>query len=288
MANVRPGWIGYADIGGLKVRCTDFNVKMTQKLLFYDHIIGLRDSIPVDIFDAKKDDAAFNEQKIFWRGSTKIVEGSINFPLTELSAAAFFYEAYTGEEFDVSLVYSCDISKIYKYCRVNTYSFTATAGEGATVSVGVMGVDVEDGDPVEPYEDPEKIISWDAISIAGTGADTGIVSFDFTINNNCMPIYTAGTNMGTGGPAGGTSPLLAHAIRVGMQSVTGSVTLYNDYGDPNQFVESAVEKTITVSAGGVFEAELTVVFEYPENTGQVSPNIRVIPFAGVATAVQGV
>jgi len=284
MQNVRSGWMGYAEIGEKKVRCTDFNVKLTQKVLFYDHTIGLRDSIPSEILGSKEDDGSFNEQKIFWRGSTKIVEGAINFPLTEFSANAFFQQACKGDEFDVLLVYSCDVAKLYKYCRVNTYSFTATAGEGANVSVGVMGIDIQEGIG-GTYEILEKIITWDEITINGTGADKGIVSFDFAINNNCIPIYTAGTNLGVGGTAGGTSELLAHKIRIGMQEVTGSITLYNDYGDPNVFVEEASEKTIKISAGGIFNAELKVVFEYPGNTGQVSPHIRVIPFVGVAHAV---
>jgi hypothetical protein len=280
-----PGFMGYAEIGSYKVRCTDFNVQLAQKPVFYDHIIGLRDSIPTDILGSKKDDGMFNEQKIFWRGSTKIVEGTINFPMTSESADAFFSEAYSGDEFDMSLYYACDKGADFKSCRVNTYSFTATAGEGVNVSVGIMGKEEDIGGSPSEYTEAEKIITWDSVSISGTDFDDAIMSFEFTINNNCIPIYTSGTNNTDTGST--STKLLAHAIRVGMQTVTGSVTFFNDYGPAEVYVEDATEKTISIDVGGrAFAAELTVVFEHPQRTGQVSPYIKVIPFAGVATAVQ--
>ncbi len=109
---VKAGYMGYAEIGGIKVRCSDFNVKLSQDVLFYDHIIGLRDSIPTDILESKGDVGAWNEQKLFYRAATKIVEGQVSFPLLETSANAFFEEAKTGDYFDLNLYYSCDVGKI--------------------------------------------------------------------------------------------------------------------------------------------------------------------------------
>lgn len=283
---VQAGYMGYVEVDSYKVRCTDFNVKLKQDAVFYDHTIGLRDSIPAGILDSKGDDASFNEQKIFWRASTKIIEGSINFPLVELSTRAFFYQAYTGEDFDVNVYYSCDTGKTFTLCKVNTYSMTITAGEPTNVSVGIMGIDVLEGSAPTPYEEPEKIVTYDAVKIEGSGADTGIVSFEFTINNNCIPIYTAGTNIGDPSAAVPIAPLLAHKIRVGMQTVTGSITFYNDIGPADEFVESLIPREIKISIGDTFAAKLNVLYQYPERTGQVSPYIRTIPFVGVGEAVQ--
>jgi len=273
---IEAGYLGYAVVNGLKVRCTDFNVKMVQNVLFYDHIIGLRDSVPTSILGSKGDNASWNEQKIFYRPGTKIVEGSVSFPLLETSASAFYIDACKGNDINVDLFYGCHSGKEFKRCKVNTYSFTATAGEGGTVTASIMGIDVEDGEDVEIYDTAEKIITWDEIKISGAGANTGIVSLDFTINNNCIPIYTAGNNIST--------PLLAKEIRVGMQAVTGSISFYNEIGPEDGFVESEEPRTITVKAG-IFSATLTVLYQYPERSGQVPAYVRTIPFVGVGRAV---
>jgi len=278
MAIVNAGYMGYAHVGNAKVRCTDFNVKLTQNVLFYDHTIGLRDSIPQTILGSKGDGGEWNEQKIFYRPGTKIVEGSISFPFAN---AAFFKEAYTGDNFDLDLYYSCYTGKTFTDCKVNSYSLTATAGEGGSVSITVMGVNVKDLGAPDIYSDPEKIISWDEIKIVGAGVTEGIVAFDFTVNNNCIPIYTAGANVGTGAD----SALLVKEIRVGMQEVNGSVSFYNDLGPEDEFVEDTEPRDITIHAG-TFAARLKVLYQYPERAGSVSPYIRTIPFVGVGHAVQ--
>jgi len=284
--SVKAGFRGYVELGGIIVRCTDFSVKLSQEALFYDHTIGLRDSVPDSILDTKGDDAEWNEQKIFWRASPKLVEGAISYPLAELSADAFFLEAANGDTLDdLDLYYSCEAGKRFKFCKVNSYAFTATAGEVPSVSVGLMGAYVEDKGAPPIYDIPEKLITWDEVDISGTGADEHIVSFEFSVNNNCMPIYTAGTNLGVGGLADGISPLLVNDIRVGMQTVTGSVTFYNDEGPLDTFVEEQVPLVITITAG-LLTVQLNVLYLYPEREGRTNAYIRTIPFHGVELAVQ--
>ena len=60
-----PGYMGYAQVGSYKIRCTDFNVYLKQDNIFYDHTIGLRDSVPDDILTSKGDNGSWNVQKIF-------------------------------------------------------------------------------------------------------------------------------------------------------------------------------------------------------------------------------
>lgn len=280
---VKAGYMGWAEVGDYKVRCTDFNVKLRQDVLFYDHIIGLRDSIPTSIFGGKgeADPPAFNKQKIFYRPSVKIVEGNINFPLAEWSAKAFFEPAYKGDSTDITLIYACGVKRKFTDCKINTYNFSATSGELANISISVMGksIDPDSGTSEEIYDTPEKLITFDNVKIIGTGGDDGIVSFDFSINNNCIPIYTAGTNMAT-------DKLLANDIRVGMQQVTGSITFYNDIGPIDTFIETiTAPQTVTVTAGD-FSAELTILYQYPERQGQVSAYVRTIPFVCVDYAVK--
>jgi hypothetical protein len=278
MPTVKAGYLGYAEISGTKVRCTDFNVQVKQDVLFYDHTIGLRDNIPSAILGGKGDQAQWNEQKIFWRAATKIIEGNVSFPMSEFSANAFFDQAWKGDWFDFSLYYSCENGKMFKECRVNTYNFSITAGDVANVSVGVIGKNISEATPAV-YDRLEKLITWDKVEIGGVGDQ--IVSLDFTINNNCIPIYTSGTN------TGGISPLIPNDIRVGMQSLTGSVSFYNNAGPTDSFVEVNTPQFITISAGS-FNATLNVLYQYPERNGAVSAYIKTVPFVGVGHAVEGV
>lgn len=287
--SVKAGFMGYVEVDGILIRCTDYNLKLTQEASFYDHIIGLRDTIPTDILGAKGDSgttgSAGNEQKIFWRATTKIVEGTVSYPLAELSANAFYDAAYTGDWLsDVNVYYSCETGKTFNLCKVNTYSFNATAGEGANISVGLMGAYVEDAGAPPIYDTPEKLITFDEIEIIGTGADDRIVSFEFNINNNCMPIYTAGTNLGVGGVTGGISNLVVNDIRVGMQTLSGSITFYNDAGPADDFVETDTPVTIGITAG-TFSATLNVLLWYPERQGATSAYVRTVTFGGVEVAV---
>ena len=84
--DIKPGYLGILDLNGQKIRCTAFNVVPRQEPLFYDHIIGLRDSIPSTVFDDKQDDGSLNAQKKFWRPSVKIYQGGISYPMTQYSA----------------------------------------------------------------------------------------------------------------------------------------------------------------------------------------------------------
>ena len=52
---INSGLMGYANIGGTIVRCSDFNVNQKQDPIFFDHVIGLRDSIPTSIYNIKQD-----------------------------------------------------------------------------------------------------------------------------------------------------------------------------------------------------------------------------------------
>jgi len=284
MAIANPGYMGWVELGTYNIRCTDFNLALRQDNLFYDHIIGLRDSIPSSILDAKGDVAAFNPQKMFWRAGVKIVDGSVSFPMSENSADAFLQEAIKGDDFDINLYYNCEKAQTFTGCKANTYSFSASPGDIATVSVGVMGKALSKTEPAyaENPTDAEKLITWDEIKVTGTEGDNSLAHIEFTINNNCIPIYTSGTNNTTVA----TDPKLSpKTIRVGMQQVTGTMVFWGKTGPTDTAIEDSVPKTITIDAGP-FSATLTVLFQFPTLASEISSIMRTVTFVGVDTAIQ--
>ena len=235
---VNPGYIGIAQIGSEKIRCSGFNVNPKQDIIFYDHIVGLRDSTPIDLNEGKGDIADFgsfpnNLQKTMFRTGVKIIQGTMDFPLTENIGSEIFNLAAQGEWFDIDFDYDCESSRRFIDCKINTYSFSIVAGDIATVSLGIIGIGLEDyttASIVGNYTTAEKLVTWDKVDINVNASQSGelwdnLQSFEMTINNNIRPIYTSGSNQTTGGAvANNLNPL---NLRVGMQHVTGTITKYN-------------------------------------------------------------
>jgi len=290
MAEIYPGFIGVAIINNSigdypPARCTEFSVNVKQEPLFYDHIIGLRDTIPTSIYDIKGDEDDYGEgpsnlQKILWRPGVKICQGGFSFPWTDDNLGLLWKEAITGASFDMNFQYACDLAREFTGCKVNSFNFKVASGDIVSSTLDIMAIHEDMADySKETIDTPAKILTWDSVSITSDVIDSvDIVNFDFTINNNCMPIYTAGNNVGNSDTGSG-DPLEAKEIRVGMQQLTGSISFYNL--DSLAYLDDISSPTsINVNVGG-FSFELTVVFKPMEQSASVGPVIRVLPFVGV-------
>ncbi len=69
---VRPGYMGLASIDGSYIRCTSFSVNPSQEATFYDHVIGLKDTVPSNSA-TKGEDLGItyaNTQKRIWEKSS--------------------------------------------------------------------------------------------------------------------------------------------------------------------------------------------------------------------------
>lgn len=274
IGEINPGYMGTATVGGAKLRCTNFNVNPRQEPLFYDHTIGLRDSVPGSIFGGKGDTGARNPQKVIMRPGVKICQGNISHPLTEFSGSTLFDKARTGDDFDMDFVYICDGSgRGYSKCKVNSFTFSATAGDFARVTAEIMGISVGGGGGGTNTKE-EKIVTWDAVTVSGAG-DLPIQSVTLNVNNNCMPIYTAGGNT--------AFKLFPVKIRVGIQEVTGNISFYNE-GVPLTFLDEVTPAQLSITAPGL-GIEATVVYKPQEIAGSVSPVIATLPFVGVGQAL---
>lgn len=293
MANtVRAGYMGLADLGGTKVRCTSFSVNPTQDVLFYNHTIGLRDTVPTDnatkgaISESSTD---INIQRRIWRPSPISIAGGISFPATETSLVNVFNLARYANYFDINFNYYCDTgsssqSRKFTDCRINGFDMSVVAGDIVNINADVVCKNVETDAHNEHYKVPEKLITWDKVPTKVTDApfnvdDMLIQGFNFKINNNIQTIYTA-NNTGSALPPTTTESLLPTDLRIGMQEVTGSITVYLDSG--KEFIPIALPTYAhIIVAMPNLNLNMTVVFKSNQMEGQVGPIMTQLPFVGV-------
>lgn len=289
MANsVRAGFMGLADLGGTLVRCTSFSVNPNQDVLFYNHVIGLRDTVPTD--NATKGEIPngsidVNIQRKIWRPSPISIAGGVSFPATETSLKNLFALARYANYFDIDFTYYCPVgisgefnARIFENCRINGFDFSVAAGDIVNINMDVVAKNVENADQTISYETPEKFITWDKAHTVVTSApfnvdDMLISGLDFKINNNIQTIYTNGTTSTT-------ESLLPYDLRVGMQEVSGNLTVYMDSG--LEFIPINVSEPAIISVAlPNLTLRMTVVFKSNQMEGVVGPIVTQLPFVCV-------
>ena len=283
---INGGYLGIAQINGNKFRCTAFTVNVKQDVQFYDHILGLRDSAPSGN-SIKGDVGELNVQKYAWRPGVKVVSGNISFPATVGSLQQVYDLAQTGDDFTLRFDYSCpgEVRRTFSFCKINSMSFSVTAGDIVNVELDIIGraiVEDEDGSP--RFRTSQKLITWDVVRVTSDSSDE-VFSLNFTVNNNCMPIYTAGSNQ--------TNDLFPKKIRVGMQEVTGIISYYKkgvDYVGLNASTDLSrigidIRNLNDRCDDGAFVEELCVIYKPIERSGNIGAIINSLPFVGVGRAL---
>lgn len=278
---IHPGFMGHASVAGWpQVRCTDFSVNVKQEPIFYDHTIGLRDSISTNIYDVKGDDDSHNPQKIFWRPGVKLAQGIFGFPWTTNNLGVLLNQAIYGDDFDMSFYYTCGIGRRFKNCKVNSYSLKLTNGDFVSSTVDIMTphMEVDDVLNLTPVISTEKLVTWDSVVITGLpNAIAEVVSFDLTINNGVLPIYTAGQN-------NSGDKLEPKELRVGMQMVSGSVSYYT-YNNLVFMENISTSTSVGITIGSYQTINLKLVFKPMEQSAATGAVIRTVPFVGVDKAI---
>ena len=280
MAVICPGYVGIAEIDGTKIRCTDFNVNPSQSSSFYDHVIGLNDTVPGTPATKGENIGVIQTQKRMWRPSPISISGGITFPATEDNIAIFFNHVKLGTYFDINFTYhkgSPSKARLFKNCRVNSFSFSSTASDILNISAEVMAMDIEGGAVSTSYTDAEKHITWDKIVITSADIPVSIPiqSFNFTVNNNLQYVYSVDPN-----PSDSASnKFLPRDLRVGMQEVTGDMSVYLEYGV--DFINQLTGMSELLLTCPGLTTPIFVVFQPRQLPGAIGPVIRSIPFVGV-------
>ena len=283
---IRPGYMGLATINGLRIRCTSFTVNPNQDALFYDHVIGLKDTIPADSSTKGENlgPTYANTQKRIWRPSPISIGGGISFPATDNNLRNIFLLARYANYFDLDFMYYCKNGttgqecRRFKDCRVNDFDFSVTSGDIVNVSMNVFAKNIEENVPFYHHTTPEKLITWDQSPVVVTSPSfvinhLHVNGINFKINNNVQNIYVA-RNIST------TDSLLPWDLRVGMQEVTGSLNIYLESGYEFIPINLASPSVIQISFPGM-TLSMSVVFKSNQIEGQVGPIITQLPFIGV-------
>jgi len=292
MANkVLPGYKGLATIDGIPIRCTSFSVNPKQESIFYNHVMGLRDSVNYATSNTKgklvETSNNVNTQRRIWRPGVITVAGGISFPATVINLASMFEKAKFASLIDVDYVYYCtpnsDGARSFKEGRVNSFELNATAGEVINISSDLMFKNISDysGTKEIEYTIAEKLITWDKINLTFSNVPfaidkTLIQSFNFRINNNVMPIYVSGDST-KGNVSDSLFPL---ELRVGMQEVSGTVIFYRDQGQEFIAIDQSKPSKINVTLPSL-AFSMDVVFQTSAMDGLVGPVITQMPFVGV-------
>lgn len=269
---IQPGFSGNLKIGDTQVACTSFSVTPEQQPLYYNHTYGLRDS---GGGDSKGDGGALNPQRGLWRPSTKLIRASFSYIATNESGNTLYEAAKKGD--DINGVFSSDCNNGYSLseCKVSTFNMSVTAGDLLNISGELVGSIIEAGGEESVFSD-QRAITWDQCNVSVSGGGSEIYSFELSINNNCIPIYTSGTNK---------AGLFPHKIRIGIQEVTGNIGFYSR-GMSLAWIDSASPVAVSFSAGSI-SASINAILNPITRTGSVTPAISTVTFNGIGKSLGG-
>jgi hypothetical protein len=297
MANkVLPGYQGLAFIDDEEIRCTSFSVNPKQESIFYNHVMGLRDTVDYNTSNTKgilpetgKTSKDVNTQRRIWRPGVVSVAGGISFPATENNLASMFEKAKYASLVNVDYVYYCNSdeddrgARSFINGRINSFELSVSAGEIININTDFMFCNIAEytGSKTIEYTLAEKLITWDKIGLTFFNVpfaidETMIQSFNFRINNNIMPIYVSGDSS-KGNVSDSLFPL---ELRVGMQEVSGTVVFYIDQGQEFIAIDQNLPSEIRVTLPGL-TFTMYVVFQTSAMDGLVGPVITQMPFVGV-------
>lgn len=276
--SIKAGYIGLLNIGGLQIRCTELNANPSQNIVEYPHTLGLNDFITDETRTKVEEVGNIQLQKAIVRPGVELVQGNFSYPATQSNVSSIYEYARTGNYITtVSFTYSCGITRIFNKCRMSQFTFSVTAGDIVNISGQFTAMNMAEGEDDEAgtYTVAEKLLTWDTITI--NGVEGNLHSFELTIQNEIIPIYTANPsayNDNIFGP---------RDLRIGKQDVSGNVTTYNR-PEEIRLTGTAAPEAITVAGPGI-SFNINGIKTPLQINSQLGPVYIVVPFTGVGYAL---
>jgi hypothetical protein len=305
---LQAGYSGLCYINGNPVRVSSFDVNVNQEVSFYDHVLGLRDSVPSgklsDSSSTKSDVGNLNIQKYFWRPGVISISGSISFPPDVGTLGRVFQLAKRGDPFSIEFFYAKRaVKRTLTGCTINSFKLSISASDILQLSIDIYAKNIEETE-VGSYAGAtyaQKLISYDAFSVV-TDHAMDIQSFELSISNSLKNIYTA-------------KSINPFDIRVGMQAVVGSIVYYYrsdtikkgdrsldlliredevdeektkaetdllNKGSSSYTIKLAVNDP---SCGGSFNEEICVIYEPVNRSSSLSALTQSVAFKGIGYAL---
>ena len=250
---------------------------LDQKVLFFDHILGLRDKLVQGPNGLTKAPAppggdTGNVQKRTYRYSPAIARANISGPVPEDDFKNIIDLAVSGREFDLDLVfYRRDAPHVHiGKAIVSSLTIDIKAGDVAQFSMEVVGAEYVFLTGASSPANCTKLVTWDQCIVEATPIAYDMASFSVSINNPPIPIYTS--KWTTDEESNGMMP---QKIRIGMQEVTGTIGVYGPVP-----INVPSLGTVKFDLNGVSKT-IQAVFIQPKDEASTGPYIRSVTFAGV-------
>jgi hypothetical protein len=272
---------------------------LDQKVSFYDHVLGLEDSItaasgsnsyakkglntnsggtgiggPIGGMGGSQSGSAGSQniQKRIYRYSPAIARASFSGPVPANGFDSLLAAAVNGTDVDANMTFWSQqaLNATVKKAKVSTLSISIKAGEVAQFSAELVGAEYGTSSSANSSAaDCQKLCTWDVCTVTATGITSDISSFDITISNPTIPIYTAKWTTDSY-----TNGMMPQKIRLGIQEVTGTLGIYGPTSSP---ANRAGTIDFKLNGGG---KTLHVIFNTPTDTGSGGPYIRSLSFVG--------
>jgi hypothetical protein len=275
MAQINPGYMGWADLGGRPIRFTDANIAAQQDVNAPDLIMGHWD-------------------RNAWVAGPITIGGSMSGPVTENFAAgvdsvwgkATRREAPCGEltRFPMTLNYYCGDgggtaprnSRTFEEMMIQSLNISCSAGDVAQYSIEFIGAKEPSwGGYGGTYNEEEKLLTWDVVGISG-GIDALVSSFDITIANNIEAMYAIN---------GTERNYYPETLVPGLRHISGTITYYNipqDVSDAiNYGTAHSNRGTISFSLGDGFTGNFNCAFHRVAPTSSIGALMSTVAFTGV-------
>lgn len=281
MSDIRSPYMGHFELDGTLYPCSSLAAKIESNPIFYDGIIGIRDSCSPSATKGDGGDSDWGtsqHQKRTWRMSPWNMSANFSGPVFVDGGrmAAFIklvnYAAHCKTISDAAATFwknghGYSITDAF----ISNLTLNCTAGGTADYSVQMVAKDMEyvtNGGHETP--DCLKLVTWDVCGITSSVIPEDFIqSVSLTISQPITPVYTADN----GNP---DFPLKPTDLRAGIQVVSGTVAVYgfDDYYDLEQ-------DTITVSINNV-DLSFNVTYSPPEvqGTAGTAPVVFNVPFYG--------
>ena len=272
-------YTGSCLFNGNQFMCSSMSSVLDQKVSFYDHVLGLEDKITPGsassggFIDAKKGVGGVNNiQKRMYRYAPAIARASFSGPIPYVGFDDLLNAAIAGSDVSTDMTFWNQNALNVKIssAKISSLSISLKAGEVAQFSAEVAGA-VYNTSPLGNASAAvcQKLLTWDVCTVSASVVSSDIASFDLTISNPTIPIYTAKwtTDVYTNG-------MMPQKIRLGIQEVTGTIGIYGPTATPNNTVGTV---SFHMNGGG---RTLHCVFTTPTDTGNGGPYVRSISFVG--------
>lgn len=274
---VGMGYMGFFKLDGVYFPATNLDFKIRTEVRYYDHTIGLVDSVPSTWLDSKGVNlgSAAKTQKYLYRFAPVLPTASVSGMIHDVASLSTMLSKCLN--FDLMSVAELGFKQGDGVKMTDAYisrlSFNVSAGDILSYSMDLVSFDYDTITSTSTSDTIScgKLLTWDQITVASAATDNNsVATISVDIDNNVQPIYTTGL-----------TTLLPRDIRAGIQAVSGSLGVYS----PDFVTDEGTQDTISIFSAGSFNLSIKVVYEPGAAAVDPGPFIVNIPFKSAAQGV---